>query len=193
MVVQPRSTLQSERGSLHSTRSHLSPHSSRSPSGSAAASTRHTLTSSSSSRPSGSSNSHSRGPTGGSGQSLAHSSSISFDDHRPGRRRVEVGEVAPPLSAVFTGGFLNSGMPPLSNPHGHGDDVVVPAPVHPASGVSGSVTSRATADESLTDLSVTTTQTDPITGAVVHLPRLPWRSGGERPWGERPVHDDAMW
>ena len=159
MVVQPRDALHSERGSLHSMRSHLSPHSSRSPSGSAAASSRHTLTGSNSSRPSGSSNSHSRGPTGSSGQSLVHSNSISFDDHRPGRRRVEVGEVAPPLSAVFNRGFPGTASPPPSRGGEHPDDIVTPAPAHPpgipipapvatatASGT-GTVTSRTTSAE----------------------------------------------
>ena len=209
MVVQPQDAMRSERGSLHSTRSHLSPHSSRSPSGSAPASSRHTGSASSSSRPTASS--HSRGITMSSGASLAHSNSVSFDDHRPGRHRAEVGEVAsPPLSAVFGAFPGSSGSPPPMHLHGHGDDVVLPAaPAYPSgapslspilmpspvalSGTMTSTATRGTADESLTDLSVTTTQTDPITGAVVHFPRLPWRSGTERPWGERPVREDAMW
>ncbi|RPD54342.1 hypothetical protein L226DRAFT_575732 [Lentinus tigrinus ALCF2SS1-7] len=206
MVVQPQDVLQSERGSLHSTRSHLSPHSSRSPSGSAPASSRHTGSGSSSSRPTASS--HSRGITMSSGASLAHSNSVSFDDHRPGRHRAEAGEIAsPPLSAVF-GAFPRGAASPPPPVHGHGDDVVHPAapayhssapspiPMPSPVAVSGTVTStatRGTADESLTDLSVTTTQTDPITGAVVHLPRLPWRSGNERAWGERPVREDTIW
>ncbi|EJF56520.1 hypothetical protein DICSQDRAFT_130061 [Dichomitus squalens LYAD-421 SS1] len=205
VLTQPRDALQSERGSLHSMRSHLSPHSSHSPSGSAAASSRHTLTGSNSSRPSGSSNSHSRRPTGSSGQSLAHTNSISFDDHRPGRRHGDVGEVAPPLSAVFSRGFPGTISPPPPRSNGHPDDVVTPDPAYPpgvplpisvptpSATVSGTVTSRTTTEDSLTDLSVTTTQTDPITGAVVHLPRLPWRSGAEAPWGERPVREDTMW
>lgn len=209
MVVQPSDALRSERGSLHSMRSHLSPYSSRSPSGSAAASMRHTpfSSSSSSSRPSHSS--HSRGPTGGSGGSLVHSHSISFDDLRPSRRRGDVGEVAsPPLSAVHSTFPVGAGSPPPP----HGDDYVlpvasassatalrpIPMPARPGPvAVSGTMTSSATrdtADESLTDLSVTTTQTDPITGAVVHLPRMPWRSGAESgAWGERPLREDAMW
>lgn len=206
MVVQPQDALRSERGSLHSTRSHLSPHSSRSPSGSAPASSRHTGSASSSTRPTASS--HSRGITASSGVSLAHSNSVSFDDHRPGRHRAEVGEVAtPPLSAVF-GAFPRGATSPLVHAYAHGDDVVLPAaPAYPSGApspismpspvaVSGTVTStatRGTADESLTDVSVTTTQTDPITGAVVHLPRLPWRSGTERAWGERPVREDSIW
>ncbi|KAI1783873.1 hypothetical protein LXA43DRAFT_1044864 [Ganoderma leucocontextum] len=201
MVVQPRDMFESERGSLHSMRSHLSPYSSRSPTGSAAASS-HTLSGSGSSRPSTSIRSHSRGQTGSSGQSLAHSASTSFDDHRPGRRRVLVGEVAAPLSAVISS-FPHSISPPSSS--SHGEDVVGPLRVFPANAplyvpmpvptlpmpaavaVSGTMTSRATTDESLTDLSVTTTQTDPITGTVMHFPRLPLRSGNER------VRDDALW
>ncbi|TFK91263.1 hypothetical protein K466DRAFT_563033 [Polyporus arcularius HHB13444] len=206
MVVQPQDVLRSERGSLHSTRSHLSPYSSRSPSGSAPASSRHVGSGSSSSRPTASS--HSRGVTTSSGGSLAHSNSVSFDDHRPGRHRAEVGEVAsPPLSAVF-GAFPRGAASPPPLGHGHGDDVILPAaPAYPSgapspipvpgpvalSGTMTSTATRGTGDESLTDLSVTTTQTDPITGAQVHLPRLPWRSGYERPWGERPVREDTIW
>ena len=213
MVVQPRETLESEVGSLHSMRSHLSPYSSMSPVGSAAASS-HTLSGSGSSRPSTSARSHSRGHTGSSGQSLAHSASTSFDDHRPGRRRVMVGEVAAPLSAVMAS-FPHSISPPPSS-SSHGEDIVAPLRVyHPAhahahssvpvpapvpvpamtlpmpaaAAVSGTVASRATTtDESLTDLSVTTTQTDPITGTVMHFPRLPLRAGNERT-----ARDDALW
>ncbi|KAI0706775.1 hypothetical protein C8T65DRAFT_830375 [Cerioporus squamosus] len=169
MVVQPQDALRSERGSLHSTRSHL-------------------RTGSSSSRPTASS--HSRGITMSSGASLVHSNSVSFDDHRPGRHRTD-----------------GAGSPPPAM-HGHGDDVVLPAapayhssapspiPMPSPVAVSGTLTSTATrgsGDESLTDLSVTTTQTDPITGAVVHLPRLPWRSGSERAWGDRPAREDTIW
>lgn len=195
MVVQPRDTLRSIRGSLHSMRSHLSPHASRSPSGSAPAS-QHTMSASgsSSSRPSASS--HSRGPTGssGGGVSLVHSSSISHDDHRPGRRRAEVGEIAsPPLSAVHASFPRGAGSPPP--PPLHGDDTVLPLPapaLHAHPSTTGTVTSSGSR-ETVDDLSVTTTQTDPLTGAVVHLPRLPWRSGTERAWGERPMREDAMW
>ena len=64
----------------------------------------------------------------------------------------------------------------------------------PSSGGAGTVTStRTTADESLTDVSVTTSQTDPITGAIVHFPRVPWRSGMEGAWGERPLREDTIW
>ncbi|OSC98533.1 hypothetical protein PYCCODRAFT_1375142 [Trametes coccinea BRFM310] len=204
-VVQPRDALQSERGSLHSMRSHLSPHSSMSPAGSAPASSRHTLTGSGSSRPTASS--HSRGLTASSGGSLAHSSSISSDDRR--RRRGEVGEVAsPPLSAVFPGrGFPSSPPPPA---HTHGEDASAFPPAYPAEGplpmgmrsfpatVTGTMTSSGTrgttgTDDSLTDESVTTTQTDPITGAVMHFPRLPWRSRQDRGWGDAPLHEDAPW
>ncbi|KAI0364317.1 hypothetical protein BV20DRAFT_868183 [Pilatotrama ljubarskyi] len=206
MVVQPREALRSERGSLHSMRSHLSPHSSMSPAGSAPASSRHTLAGSGSSRPSASS--HSRGPTGSSGGSLAHSSSISSEDRR--RRRGEVGEIAsPPLSAVFPGrGFPSSPPPPALT---HGEDASGFPPAYPAEAplplamrslpttVTGTMTSTGTrgtvgTDESLTDESVTTTQTDPITGAVMHFPRLPWRSsvqGGA--WTDRRLRDDAPW
>ncbi|KAI9056801.1 hypothetical protein FKP32DRAFT_1584954 [Trametes sanguinea] len=204
-VVQPRDALHSERGSLHSMRSHLSPHSSMSPAGSAPASSRHTLTGSGSSRPTASS--HSRGLTASSGGSLAHSSSISSEDRR--RRRGDVGEIAsPPLSAVWPGrGFPSSPPPPA---HTHGEDAAAYPPAYPAEGplpagmrsfpatVTGTMTSSGTrgttgTDESLTDESVTTTQTDPITGAVMHFPRLPWRSRQDRAWGDAPLHEDAPW
>ncbi|CDO78044.1 hypothetical protein BN946_scf184724.g8 [Trametes cinnabarina] len=204
-VVQPLDALRSERGSLHSMRSHLSPHSSMSPAGSAPASSRHTLTGSGSSRPSAST--HSRGLTASSGGSLAHSSSISSEDRR--RRRGEVGEVAsPPLSAVFPGrGFPSSPPPPA---HTHGEYISGFPPAYPGEGpppmgmrsspatVTGTMTSSGTrgttgTDESLTDESVTTTQTDPITGAVMHFPRLPWRSRQDHAWSDGPLYEDAPW
>ena len=181
-------------------RSHLSPYSSRSPSGSAGASSRSAL-------------SHSRGHAGSSGASLVHSNSVSFDDARAGRRHLgEAGEVgSPPLSAVFPGrGFPGASPPGTALGHRDGDEVLPPLPpayapradsasvtARPsAATMTGTVTSsgtRATGEESLTDLSVTTSQTDPITGAVVHFPRVPWRSGAERAWGERPLREDTIW
>ncbi|KAI0833776.1 hypothetical protein BC628DRAFT_1307991 [Trametes gibbosa] len=202
LVVQPRDTLQSERGSLHSMRSHLSPHSSMSPAGSAPASARHAVTSSGSSRPTASSNSHSRGPTGSSGGSLTHSSSISSDDRR--RRRAEVGEVMrPPLSA-FGAGFPSIPPPPA---HTHGEDILELPPAYYVEGssplegrsipptITGTMTSTGTRDtqDSLSDESVTTTQTDPITGAVMRFPRLPWRGAQDQPWVDRRMREDAPW
>ncbi|KAH9847556.1 hypothetical protein C2E23DRAFT_496989 [Lenzites betulinus] len=202
MVVQPRDSLQSERGSLHSMRSHLSPHSSTNPAGSAPASTRHTLTSSGSSRPTASSHSHSRGPTGSSGGSLTHSSSISSDDRR--RRRAEVGEVMPPPLSAFGGRFPSIPPPPALT---HGDNILELPPAYYAEGplplggrslsatVTGTVTSTGTrgTQDSLSDESVTTTQTDPITGAAMHLPRLPWRGAQDQPWMDRRMREDAPW
>lgn len=155
------------------------------------------MSGSSSSRPTRSSHSH--GPTDGSGHSLAHSMSVSFEDQRPGRRRGEVGEVAsPPLSAVFPGrGFPSSSSPP---PRTHDDDVfpLPPAYIPGPATATGTMTSSGTrgtnaTDDSLTDLSVTTAQTDPITGAVMHFPRLPWRGASERPWRGRPGREDTPW
>ncbi|OJT13900.1 hypothetical protein TRAPUB_9569 [Trametes pubescens] len=207
MVVHPRDALHSERGSLHSMRSHLSPNSSMSPAGSAPASTRHTMTGSGSSRPSDSS--HSRGPTGSSGASLAHTNSISSEDRR--RRRADVGEVMePPISAVFPGrGFPSSPPPPA---HTHGEDAMGYPPAYPSDAptpmlmrslpatVSGTMTSTGTrgtagTDETMTDESVTTAQTDPITGAVMHFPRLPWRNtmGQNQAWSDGRVREDAPW
>ncbi|KAH9902485.1 hypothetical protein C8Q73DRAFT_7206 [Cubamyces lactineus] len=184
MVVQPRDALQSERGSLHSMRSHLSPYSSISPTGSAPASSRHTMTGSNSSRPSASS--HSRGPTGSSGGSLVHSPSISEEDRR--RRRADVGEVAsPPLSAVFPGrGFPSSPPPPA---HTHGDDAFGLPPAYPAEAPLPMAMRSLPAT-----VTGTVTSTDPITGAVMHFPRLPWRAGqDDRVWTEGRVHEDAPW
>lgn len=80
MLVHPNDTLQSEQGSLHSMRSHLSPRSASHASGSAPASfISHT--------PESSRGTNSSRFTRSSGPSLAHSGSISSDGRQ--RRRVD--------------------------------------------------------------------------------------------------------
>ncbi|EED79997.1 predicted protein [Postia placenta Mad-698-R] len=188
-VVHPRAALNSEQGSLHSMRSHLSPHSPLNTSGSAPASSLHTHHSSSS-RPS----MHSQGLTGSSGGSLAHSNSISEDDRRP-RRRGAVGEVSSPaLSAVFsregpwerpTSHLAARPMTPIrQSPSSSAGDV--PNFATPAT-VTGTVTSSGTTrtDDTNTNSSVTTALTDPVTGAVLHFPALPWRHVPDRSWNSR--------
>lgn len=195
VVVHPRAALNSEQGSLHSMRSHLSPHSPLNMSGSAPASSLHTHHSSSS-RPS----MHSQGLTGSSGGSLAHSNSISEDDRRP-RRRGTVGEVSSPaLSAVFsregpwerpTSHLAARPMTPIrQSPSSSAGDV--PNFAMPAT-VTGTVTSSGTTrtDDTNTNSSVTTALTDPVTGAVLHFPALPWRHVPDRSWNSR--DEEHMW
>ncbi|KAF8260598.1 hypothetical protein EI94DRAFT_887246 [Lactarius quietus] len=83
-LIHPRDLTTSEQGSLHSMRSHLSPHSALSAAGSAPVSN--------------SASEHSRGFTINSLKSLAHSSSISSTDRR--LVRPSPGEVSPALSAL---------------------------------------------------------------------------------------------
>ncbi|OBZ72596.1 hypothetical protein A0H81_07439 [Grifola frondosa] len=199
MVTQPQDALHSERGSLHSVRSHLSPRSPLSPAGSAPASSLHTFSGSGSSG-------HSHAHAGGSsGYSLSHSSSISSGDRR--RRRGDVGEVgSPPLSAVFRRGSPLDDH--ITTAYVERVDVLPSAPMHPSvapnlvssnvATVSGTITSSgtertlATAD-SRTNSSVTTELTDPITGTVMHFPRLPWRSPDERTWADGRFPGDSVW
>lgn len=177
-------------------RSHLSPHSAHHASGSAPASSHHTLAGSNSSRPS----ERSYGRTPSSGVSLAHSGSISSDDRRR-RRRGETGEVSsPPLSAVFNRPhpegtppppFGASGTTPLpvisSSPPGYSSSL-------PSEGVvvSGTVTSSGTRDSSASY--ATTAMTDPISGTVLHLPRLPLHGSNEErsSWYDQHV-EEALW
>ncbi|CCM04677.1 uncharacterized protein FIBRA_06863 [Fibroporia radiculosa] len=199
MVVHPRDALNSEQGSLHSMRSHLSPRSGLSPAGSAPASSRHTMHSSSS-RPS----MHSQGLTGSSGMSLTHSSSLSDDDRRP-RRHAGVGEVgSPPVSAVFSreGPWESRPRSPLA--HAPGMPHLPPIRQSPSSSnaeipppyiASGTLTSVVTTrtEDTHTNSSVTTTLTDPITGAVLHFPALPWGGIQDNRWENARHNDNEMW
>ncbi|TFK53436.1 hypothetical protein OE88DRAFT_1249897 [Heliocybe sulcata] len=173
-VVHPRDITHSEQGSLHSMRSHLSPFSSRSPSGSAAASSpssRHMLIGSGSSR-----GTHSQGPSGSSGgsHSLGHSGSISSDSRRRGRRDAsDINAPPPPIGRVSLGATGRGVASPLyqMTPQptaGAGDDHAV---------VSSTVTTKATASTATTGSSMT----DPVTGAVMHFPTVPW-TGADSDW-----------
>ncbi|CAL1715776.1 unnamed protein product [Somion occarium] len=214
-VVVHQQSHTSDEASLHSMRSHLSPNASRSPAGSAPAS-HHTLTGSNSSRPSA----HSHSRTGSSGLSLSHSSSVSdFDRRRARRGTSDAGEVAsPPLSAVFGGrsgrGSMGmTGSPPSSRPasplsplsprslvpHSIMHDVSPSSsrtPLLAGDAQDGTVRSSTRTNDTNTNSSMTTALTDPITGAVLHFPSLPWRStlerDRERSWPEGPGPDD-MW
>lgn len=195
-TVVHRDALDSEEGSLHSMRSHLSPHSPQNASGSAPASSRHTLVGSNSSRPS----ERSYGRTPSSGMSLGHSSSISSDDRRR-RRRGEPGEViSPPLSAVFNRVNPEGTPPPPFGASGTTPlPVISPSPPGyssslPSEGVTvtGTVTSSGTRDSGVSH--ATTAVTDPISGTVIHLPRLPWHSGNEErsSWHDQHV-EETLW
>ncbi|KAI0246792.1 hypothetical protein BJV78DRAFT_1157633 [Lactifluus subvellereus] len=149
-IVYPREPTVSEQGSLHSMRSHLSPHSALSASGSAPASN--------------SNSEHSRGFTASSLRSLAHSSSISSTDRRLVRRNP--GEVSPPLSA--TGRHFAAPSP------SRGIRVPSPPPeAVPPPATSATVTSTATRSSVTTHTSVT----DPITGEVSRFPHAAWTGG----------------
>lgn len=132
-------------------RSHLSPHSARSASGSAPASN--------------SNSERSRGLTASSLRSLAHSSSISSTERRLVRRNL--GEVPPPLSATgrhFPALSPSRGIHAPSPPPG----VAVPPPATTAT-----MTSTATRSSVTTHTSVT----DPITGEVSRIPHATWTGG----------------
>ena len=186
MVINPPVSPTSEIGSLHSMRSHLSPYASRSPVGSAPASS-HQLSGSGSSRPSA--HSHARTNSG----SLAHSSSISSMEQQSGARRAATGNlVSPPLSAVFPRARSpaddNRATSPAMSPRTR-RSLFPPPGAHDVSPTS-SRTPLLTADgtvNSQTNSSITTTMTDPVTGAVMHLPGMPWRTGTD------PHGDDARW
>ncbi|KAA1467217.1 hypothetical protein DENSPDRAFT_231506 [Dentipellis sp. KUC8613] len=157
VYVHPRDATTSHEGFLHSMRSHLSPRSAYSPTGSAPTS-RHVEspsggTGSSNSRPSG----HSR--SGSSGASLVHSASISSD----GRRRAHLSDLSPPISAVGRSSMVPPPVPPA-----------VPSALHHAK--SATVTSSGT---TATGSSVTThtSVTDPATGDVMRFPSVPWTGG----------------
>ncbi|PCH42593.1 hypothetical protein WOLCODRAFT_163904 [Wolfiporia cocos MD-104 SS10] len=199
-LIHPRNALTSEAGSLHSMRSHLSPRSNFNSSGSAPASSLHTHNSSSS-RPSA----HSHAGTGSSGVvSLAHSNSISEDGRRQ-RRRVEVGEVSPPVSAVFsregmwdmrgTSPLSQSLLPPLPPIHQASSSSSGSYPSFPEPVMVGTVTSATTTKTNMTNTnsSVTTALTDPITGTTVHLPALPMQQGRNQAYVGAAQDDDTMW
>jgi hypothetical protein len=151
--VPPREPTISEQGSLHSIRSHLSPHSALSAAGSAPVSN--------------SASEHSRGFTVSSLKSLAHSSSISSTDRR--LIRPSPGEVSPALSALGR-----------QHQQQHPHRSAVPGPVVPHSpslAQSATVTSTTTTRSSVT---THTSVTDPITGEVSRVMHAAWTGGRER-------------
>lgn len=195
MVIH-RDALQSERGSLASGRSHLSPHVVQS-SGSTAASlhTRH----------SSSSKSHSQGPSGSSG---SRSRSVSRVGSVVDRRLDQVSEVnSPPLSAVFSRDGVWSrptsppGVRPMSpirqSPASSAEGAPTLPDPHSATptNVAGTVTSTTTSrtEDSDTHASVTTSGTDPVSGAVLHFPALPSHRPDEQGWVDARRHDDLLW
>ncbi|KZT73470.1 hypothetical protein DAEQUDRAFT_414683 [Daedalea quercina L-15889] len=194
-VIHPRDNTQSERGSLGSGRSHLSPH---------------VLQSSASTAPSfhthhsSSSKSHSQGPSGSSGsRSASHAGSIAE------RSRLEqVSEVSsPPLSAVFSKDGVWSrptsppGVRPMTpirqSPSSSAEGLPAfpePRPATPNT-AGGTVTSTTTSktEDSGAGTSVTTSGTDPVSGVVLHFPPLPWHRPSEQTWSDTRRDDDILW
>lgn len=165
---------------MHSLRSHLRPEGDRSGSHSHSDPSSHSQGGSHSSRPSA----HSQFASVRSDPSYG---SLSEDD-----RPDEVGELrSPPLSAVL--GSFGSSRPSSTQavPPRSGDAYVTPASSR-APLLGGTVTSTTTTGTN-TNSSVTTALTDPITGAIMHFPSLPWARGQEPSrrhdsWHE--THDD---
>ncbi|KAH9063586.1 hypothetical protein EDB87DRAFT_1602476 [Lactarius vividus] len=155
-LIHPRDPTTSEQGSLHSMRSHLSPHSALSAAGSAPVSN--------------SASEHSRAFTLASLKSLAHSSSVSSADRR--FARPSPGEVSPALSAT-------------GRQHQHqqrAHRVVAPPAQLPQSVVQSATVTSTTMTTTTTRSSVTThtSVTDPITGEVSRVAHAAWTGGRER-------------
>lgn len=140
-------------------RSHLSPGSPRSVSGSAPASLfQHT--------PDSSQGSRSQGRSQGSGHSLVHQTSISSQGRRR-RRRPEIGEASLPPSPFGRLSLGATGTSAMRFDFGQRDGGS-PSPATPFSAyftVDGSVNSAGT--------NVTADVIDPVTGAAVRMPRMP--------------------
>ncbi|KAH9985671.1 hypothetical protein BJV74DRAFT_886229 [Russula compacta] len=175
-IVYPRELAVSEHGSLHSMRSHFSPHTALSASGSAPASN--------------SNSGHSRGFTVASSlRSLAHSSSISSTDRRLARRGP--GEVSPPLSAIGRRTATSVSPPPRGAYGGNLSPSLVPPPAATAAphhAQSATVTSTATRSSVTTH----TSMTDPITGEVVRYPHPAWTGGRDHPLEEASGGSDGV-
>lgn len=149
-LVHPREFTTSEQGSLHSMRSHLSPHAALSAAGSAPVSN--------------SASEHSRGFTVGSLKSLAHSSSVSSTDRR--LVRPSPGEVSPALSATGR-----------HHPH---RALAAPALPPPSLVQSATVASTMTTTTTRSSVTTHTSVTDPITGEVSRVAHAAWTGGRER-------------
>lgn len=157
-MVHPRDVSRSEAGSLHSMRSHLSPRSPRSVSGSAPASLfQHTPDSSQGSR------SYSRSQ--GSGHSLVHQTSISSQGRRR-RRRPEIGEspLPSPFGRLSLGATGTSAMRFNVGQRDSGPSSPT-NPFSPYLTADGSVNSAGT--------NVTADVVDPVIGVAVRMPRMP--------------------
>lgn len=190
-VVEQQDPMNSQHPSLHSIHSHLRPQGSRSGTESAPSSG-HSQGGSASSRPSV--QSHLREPTGSSGQSL---SIISSEESR------NEGVVrSPPLSAVRGSMATMQSTRPLSviarraSQQQQQQQQGPPPYITPASSrapLLGGTVNSATSTGTNTNSSVTTALTDPITGAVLHFPSLPWSRGTEDPTGRRlePYDDEG--
>ena len=163
--------MSSQHPSLHSLRSHLRPEGDRSGSRSDPSSN-HSQGGSHSSRPSA----HSQFASVRSDPSYGSLSEEGQPD--------EVGElISPPLSAVL-GSFGSSRHSSTQAPRS-GDAYVTPASSR-APLLGGTVTSSTTTGTN-TNSSVTTALTDPITGAIMHFPSLPWARGQD------PVRQHDSW
>ena len=143
-------------------RSHVSPHSPRSASGSAPASN--------------SNSQHSRGFTASSLRSLAHSSSVSSTDRRLVRR--DLGGVSPPLSAT---GHGRSSIPPPAR------GLAEPTPAAPAAAPPMAQSATITSTTTRSSVTTHTSMTDPITGEVVRISHPSWTGGRDVP----PVESDV--
>ncbi|KAH9168668.1 hypothetical protein EDB89DRAFT_2245077 [Lactarius sanguifluus] len=150
--IHSRDPTTSEQGSLHSMRSHLSPHSALSVAGSAPVSI--------------SASGHSRAFTLASLKSLAHSSSVTSTDRR--FARPSPGEVSPALSAI--------GRQPQQQQQQRPHRVVAPPPAQSATVTSTTMTTTTTRSSVTTHTSVT----DPITGEVSRVAHAAWTGGRER-------------
>lgn len=182
--------MSSQHPSVYTMRSHLRPRGSRSPlsrspvhSAAPSSGSEQTHTGSVSSRPS----THSPLRSMSSAQSLA----ISSDERREGSD--ELYPISPPLSAVM--GSMSSGGG--TRPPSYQVPIVMPpvpeviTPTSPP--LSGTVTTTGSSGTG-TNSSVTTAATDPVTGAVLHFPPVPWRRDTQRSdrtdsWGRRPRED----
>lgn len=168
MVVQQAQASTSEHPSVHSVQSHLRPDASRSASHSAPSSG-HSYGGSASSRPSA----HS--------QEVSVRSDLSYSSASEEARSEELGELgSPPLSAVMGsfGSAQRSSRSPSSLAQPQSPNVYITPASSRAPLLGGTVTSQTTTGTD-TNSSVTTALTDPITGAVMHFPSLPWAGGRE--------------
>ncbi|KAI0346305.1 hypothetical protein BDW22DRAFT_1405201 [Trametopsis cervina] len=185
-VIEPFAAFNSQHPSVHSLHSHLRPEGDHSGSHSDPTSN-HSQGGSHSSRPSG----HSQLLSVGSDPSYGSRSEEGSSD--------EVGALrSPPLSAVR--GSFGSSRPPSrqgARSASRSNDAYITPASSRAPLLGGTVTSSTTTGTN-TNSSVTTALTDPITGAVLHFPSLPWGRGQEtvrrvESWHDTHDNDDDPW